>query len=491
MLRRRYVALQKRKARGEEVELELQGVCEQLHSCIRDTMIETIHCDFNANKLCLHMQDLTHFPPFIYERIIKTDSGGEERCVKVRLYKEEGKPVDLNTYLRQWRSFSDITMDFWTKLYGKKTMNQVTLDLTTDLTAKAKMYQFPAADPNELCWNFRNGSLIKVEEGMTFHEGGWPYISNFYFNSDFHEDNTVLPHFNSIFDKQGIEGEQRDFIMQQFGRLLTTQGNEWRCFIMLSGRTTNGKTTLLDMILSWFEDSMCWILDGDLPARWLGAYIENKHLLYFRDAERISTSLKNEQLLQLSGNEEYISEFKHQNVTTKFRARKSRILRLGNNGLQCSNETHAAIAQRTFCIDFPNTVTHKDPTLGEKLKEEAGMVAALCLRHFYAVWPATPIWHTTIWHQRALLKMVYCEESRLVQHTIVDGLESGLLMEGGVIACDTIDRMAIDFQRHSKHLCGPPIYKFYSVYNLGWTRENKPTNLFVEGDQLWGVHECR
>ena len=454
-------------------------------------MIETIHCDFNANKLCLHMHDLVQSPPFIYERIIKTDSTGDERCVKVRLYKENGKPVDLNTYLRQWRSFSQITMDFWSKVYGKKTMNQVTLDLTTDLTARASLSNFPAADPNELCWNFRNGSLIKVDEGMTFYEGGWPYISNFYFNSDFHEDNTVLPHFNSIFDKQGIEGEQRDYIMQQFGRLLTTQGNEWRCFIMLSGRTTNGKTTLLDMILTWFEDSMTWILDGDLPARWLGAYVENKHLLYFRDAERLSTTLKNEQLLQLAGNEEFVSEYKHRNVTTKFRARKSRILRLGNNGLQCTIDTQWAIAQRTFCIDFPNTVTDKDPELGEKLKEEAGMVAALCLRHFYAVWPAEPNWRNTLWHQRAMLKMLYSEESRLVQHTIVDGLESGLLMDGGVIACDTIEQMALNFQNQAKHICGPPIYRFYSVYGLGWTRENQFAGLFVEGDQLWGVHKCQ
>ena len=101
----------------------------------------------------------------------------------------------------------------------------------------------------------------------------------------------MLPAFDSIFEAQRIGEHQKRYIMAHFGRLLVEQGNEWRCFVMLFGKSTTGKTKLVDLFVSFFEEQDRWQMDGHMDPRWVGSYVAKRQLLYYRDASARSTTL--------------------------------------------------------------------------------------------------------------------------------------------------------------------------------------------------------
>lgn len=101
----------------------------------------------------------------------------------------------------------------------------------------------------------------------------------------------MLPAFDSIFQAQRIGEHQQRYIMAHFGRLLVEQGNEWRCFVMLFGKSTTGKTKLVDLFVSFFEEQDRWQMDGHMDPRWVGSYVAKRQLLYYRDASARSSTL--------------------------------------------------------------------------------------------------------------------------------------------------------------------------------------------------------
>ena len=189
----------------------------------------------------------------------------------------------------------------------------------------------------------------------------------------------------------------------------------------------------------------------------------------------------------MAGNEEIISEYKCQNGATVSRADRCRLLRCGNDGWLVDNVW--AVAQRCFAIDFNFTVPFEDrnPFLGQELEAEAPLIAAACLKAFYSFYPSTPNWYAQPWHRIPLMKGVYTAESRAVQHALVVGLEEGTMEWGGETDVPTVDHLTVAFCQSTRRLCGPPVYKFYSITTLGWQKEVAPFGVWVEGSKVKGI----
>lgn len=202
-----------------DCEMRQEEIRDELNRCIcPDSMVETMRKDFNANSICLHGGDLAE-TPFVYERVRK-----EGWCVKLRLLKYNGKPVSLEQYVRDWRAFSDETMDVWVDTYKKRNMEVCVKELCSDVVSRAKLGHFPCLTPDMDCYNFKNGSLRWDGTDLLFTPDHWPNPSLYYFDCDYKRDDTILPYFDSIFEAQGIEGEQKEAILAHFGRLLSRQG---------------------------------------------------------------------------------------------------------------------------------------------------------------------------------------------------------------------------------------------------------------------------
>lgn len=462
-----------------QCEMRHDEIREELDACIADTMLETMRKDFNANRICLHGGDLTE-TPFVYERVRH-----EGWCVKLRLLKLNGKPISLQQYVRDWRAFSDASMEAWLATYKKRSMEVCIKELCNDVVSRAKLGLFPCMTPDMDCFNFRNGSLRWDGTDLVFTADHWPNPSLYFFDCPYDRDDTVLPYFDSIFEYQGIRGAHKEAILCHFGRLLSRQGNEWRCFMMLFGKTTNGKTSLLDVFTSFFDETDRWCLDGSMDPRWVGHYVARKKLVYYRDASAVSTTLSCNQLLQLAGNEEVISELKLQNNATISRAELCRLLRVGNDGWQVDNVW--ATVQRAFVVEFPRVVTDPDPFMALGLAAEAPRIAARCITAFYAVYPSLPRWRDAVWHRTPLLKAVYTKESRAVQHALACALDDGAMEWGGETTAGQVDALTVNFCNKTRRVAGSPIYHFVSVTRLGWDQDNNAFGIYLDEERVVGV----
>jgi len=254
---------------------------------------------------------------------------------------------------------------------------------------------------------------------------------------------------------------------------------------MLFGKTTNGKTSLLDVFTSFFDETDRWCLDGSMDPRWVGHYVARKKLVYYRDASAVSKTLSCNQLLQLAGNEEVVSELKLRNNATISRAEFCRLLRVGNDGWQVDNVW--ATVQRAFVVEFPRVVDDPDPFMHLGLAAEAPRIAARCLTAFYSVYPALPQWRDAPWHRTSLLKAIYTKESRAVQHALACALEDGAMEWGGSTTTGQVDSLTVNFCNSSRRVAGSPIYHFVSVTRLGWDKHNNPFGFYVDGDDVIGV----
>lgn len=463
-----------------DCEMRQDEIREDLNRCITPgSMLETMRKDFNANSICLHGGDLSEVP-FVYERVKK-----QGWCVKLRLLKHSGKPVSLEQYVREWRAFSNETMEMWIDTYKKRSMEMCIKELCNDVVSRAKLGLFPCLTPDQDCYNFRNGSLKWDGTDLVFQEDNWPNPSLYYFDCDYDRNDTILPYFDSIFEAQNIDGEHKEAILAHFGRLLSKQGNEWRCFLMLFGKTTNGKTSLLDVFTSFFDETDRWCLDGSMDPRWVGYYVARKKLVYYRDASAVSKTLSCNQLLQLAGNEEVVSELKFRNNATISRAEMCRLLRVGNDGWQVENVW--ATVQRAFVVEFPNIVHQPDPYLHVGLKAEAPRIAARCLTAFYSMYPSLPSWREKPWHRTSLLKAIYSRESRAVQHAIATAIDDSVMEWGGSTTTGQIDSLTVNFCNSSRRVAGSPIYHFVSVTRLGWDKYNNAFGIYVDDDDVIGL----
>ena len=303
-------------------EARLAQIQMELDDCCRPCIVETLRQDFNKNKLCLHPEDLPlDGGAVVYERVQVQGCTVQVKPYRMGEDKTGYRTVTLEEYLLVWRSTSDACEDHWKEKVGKaKSLKEQCKDVANRIVTRARQggaaRLFPCLGNDLDCWNFRNGTLRWTGDQLIFFDE-WDKPSLYYFDFDYDYGETVLPHFDTIFEKQGISGEYRRHVMGQFGRLLSQQGNEWRCFMFLFGKTTTGKTTLLDLFTEIITDR--WLLDGYMDPRWLGPYIRLKRLLYFRDAAMTSRTMPTEQLLKLAGNEEFVCESKHQNTSTTSR----------------------------------------------------------------------------------------------------------------------------------------------------------------------------
>lgn len=254
---------------------------------------------------------------------------------------------------------------------------------------------------------------------------------------------------------------------------------------MLFGKTTNGKTSLLDVFTSFFDETDRWCLDGSMDPRWVGHYVARKKLVYYRDASAVSKTLSCNQLLQLAGNEEVVSELKLRNNATISRADLCRLLRVGNDGWQVDNVW--ATVQRAFVVEFPNIIEQPDPYLHVGLKAEAPRIAARCLTAFYSMYPGLPQWRDKPWHRTSLLKAIYTRESRAVQHAIACALEDEVMEWGGSTTTGQIDSLTVNFCNSSRRVAGSPIYHFVSVTRLGWDKYNNAFGIHVDDDDVIGL----
>ena len=256
---------------------------------------------------------------------------------------------------------------------------------------------------------------------------------------------------------------------------------------MLYGKTSSGKTTLLDLLASFFDSTQRWDLDQPMPERWIGSYLVSRHFVYYRDAKAQTQSLTCNQLLRLAGNEEVTSELKCRNGATLSTPEWVRLFRVGNEGWCVDNVW--AVKERCFCIDFPNTIPFedRDTSFVEGLKGEAGAFAAECLKTFYSYYPTPPNWFEHEWHRNALLKYVYTASSRSVQHALWVELHEGRAEWGGSTPVAKVDALTIAFCQSSQRVAGSPIYHFTSVRNVGWDAEQRPFDMWVCGDEVVGI----
>lgn len=454
---------------------------QEVVSCLDTCMVETLRKDFNANRLCLHKKDLTNVP-FVYERVLWQD-----HCVKVRLVRFNDQPVSLKDYVREWRTLCPETNEHWNSIFKKQSLNRVVDEVCSDVVGRAKLGTFPCVEPCMDSYCFKNGTLHWDGTDLVFKTGEW-IPSLYFFDCNYDREETILPYFDSIFESQGIGTEQKKYIMAQFGRLLSRQGNEWRCFVMLFGKTSNGKTCLVDLFASFFEDTDRWCLDGSMDPRWVGHYVVRKKLVYYRDAAALSKSLSCNQLLQLAGNEEVVSELKLQNNATLSRAQHCRLFRVGNDGWQVENVW--ATVQRAFCIEFNKTIpaAERDPFLPIGLASEAPWIAAECIKAFYSFYP-TMQWHDKPWHRLPLIKSVYTRESRATQHCIATQVEDGVwdFDPTQYLTVRDVDCATVAFCNSSRRVCGPPIYHFVSITRLGWSEDQAPFGVWVDEEQVFGI----
>jgi hypothetical protein len=286
-------------------EMRVEEILEELNGCCCDCIVETMRNDFNKNLLCLHPEDLPlDGNAVVHERVQVDGCTVQIKPYKMGDEKMGYRTVTLPEYLMTWRATSDACEGHWKAKLGKaKSLKEQCKDVSNRIVTRARQggaaRLFPCLGNDLDCWNFRNGTLRWTGDQLIFFDE-WDKPSLYYFDFDYEYGETVLPHFDAIFEKQGITGEYRRHVMGQFGRLLSQQGNEWRCFMFLFGKTTTGKTTLLDLFAEIISDR--WLLDGYMDPRWLGPFIRLKRLLYFRDAAMTSRTMPTEQLLKLAGN---------------------------------------------------------------------------------------------------------------------------------------------------------------------------------------------
>ena len=468
---------------------------DEMNSCIcPGDLVQSMRNDFNANLVCLHTKDLDPDKPestFVWERVQHRG-----HCVKLRPLRLHGKVVTLNQWLVEYHTLTEEMQDHWKEENKRKSLSTAVKELAACIVAKAARDTFPCASPDLNAFCFRNGVLRYDDLGLGpelfFEEGTWR-PSLYFFDFDFTWDDTVLPYFDKIVAFQGLSPEQRNALMVQFGRILSKQGNEWQCFLMLYGETGCGKTLLLELMQSFFPLELSWDLDQPMPERWIGTYLSRSHFVYFRDATAVSQSLSCNQLLRLAGNEPVTSELKCRNGATTLSCQNARLMRVGNEGWEVENVW--AVKRRCFCVDFPRAVPRSEQDFGlkAKLMGEAGAFAAECLKRFYFEYGRADRfdWHEQEWHRMAMLKYIYTKQSRLVQHALWDALNEGVLVWGGSIPVEAVNGLAIKFQGQSRRLAGPPVYHFTPVTCLGWDRPHSPFGVWVQGDFVNGVSAVR
>jgi len=241
-------------------------------------------------------------------------------------------------------------------------------------------YQFPRLKPNRYLFSFQNG--IYNLETDTFKPYDDPeltpdIVSCKYFNMKFEDSeyrsmenwfDYPTPHFDGIFEYQGIPAEVIRWIYILVGRMFYPVGehDDWQVSLFLKGQAGTGKSTLLQLIKKFFHDMDVGILSNNIEKKFGLETLFDKFIVLCYEVKSNFQLEQSDLQTMISGEDITVARKNRVPIMTKW----APPMMFAGNELGPWIDASGSMARRFIITEFLKRVKEADNDLKKKLELE-------------------------------------------------------------------------------------------------------------------------
>lgn len=271
-------------------------------------------------------------------------------------------------------------------------MTGMTVKNTTEHLALGHNSEFPDINPCRTDFAFQNG-VYRASMDAFFPYGCAEFPSGVVcckFHDNYFDTDVIFvpewrdiptPAFDSVIHYQGIVGDAADWMFVFMGRMqnrLRALGcDRWQIAMFICGLAGTGKSTILDMIGSWYNKDDVGIISANSEKKFgLQALLDKFILLWYEVGPGGPEQCEIQSIISGEG------------ITI---ARKNKVaitkdwtepLFMAGNGHGFTKNGSGQMDRRLLMASFDRKVVHMDPTLEGKLKSETAQLLAKCSKAY-------------------------------------------------------------------------------------------------------------